>query len=62
MPDESTLEGGCLCATVRYRIRAPFGRAFYCHCSRCRKASGSAFAANAAVASERFAFVSGETK
>ena len=32
-----------------------------CHCSRCRKASGSAFAANAYVAPDAFRWTNGET-
>ena len=38
--------GGCLCGAVTYRITGPFKGFFLCHCSRCRKATGSAHAAN----------------
>lgn len=41
--------GGCLCAGVRYALAGAIGPAVYCHCSQCRRASGSAFAANASV-------------
>jgi len=40
------IEGSCVCGDVRYRARGPFRVFQYCHCSRCRKASGSAFATN----------------
>ena len=36
------LEGSCLCGGVRYGITGGLvGRINYCHCSQCRKASGS---------------------
>ena len=36
------IRGGCLCGGVRYELRAPFRRANFCHCTRCRKHSGAA--------------------
>ena len=51
--------GSCLCGTVRYEIRGDLGAAFFCHCSLCRKASGSAFAANVLVEGEDFVVVAG---
>ena len=54
------LEGSCLCGTVKYEIRGELGGGVFCHCSRCRKASGSAFASNAAVAAAEFVFTAGE--
>jgi hypothetical protein len=37
------LEGGCLCGAMRYVLTAA-PRVHYCHCSMCRRATGSAFA------------------
>jgi hypothetical protein len=37
------LEGGCECGDVRYRVADEFLYSQYCHCSRCRAATGSAF-------------------
>ena len=51
--------GSCLCGTVRYEIRGAIGPGFYCHCTRCRKASGSAFASNAVVALDDFVVTAG---
>ena len=51
--------GSCLCGTVRYEIRGDIGVGFYCHCARCRKASGTAFASNAVVAADEFVITSG---
>jgi hypothetical protein len=35
------LYGSCLCGGVRFEITRPFRRANHCHCSRCRKHSGT---------------------
>jgi len=53
-------QGGCLCGSVKYEVRGELGPAFFCHCSRCRKASGSAFAASALVATKEFVVLQGE--
>ncbi len=53
------LTGRCLCGGVRFEITGPPGPVVYCHCSRCRRASGSSFATNASVRSEEFRIVSG---
>jgi hypothetical protein len=39
----ATLQGGCMCGAVRYRISAPPIATGLCHCNRCRPQSGSAF-------------------
>ncbi|HEX3453341.1 MAG TPA: GFA family protein [Gaiellaceae bacterium] len=33
--------GSCLCGGVRFEVTLPFRRASHCHCSRCRKHSGT---------------------
>jgi hypothetical protein len=35
----------CLCGGVAYEITGPIQRARYCHCTHCRKFSGTAAAA-----------------
>lgn len=52
--------GSCLCGAVRYEIRGDIGPGFYCHCTRCRKAGGSAFASNAVVALDDFVISAGK--
>lgn len=42
-------KGSCLCGSVTYEIRGELSDFGYCHCRSCRKASGSAHAANAGV-------------
>jgi hypothetical protein len=43
---QSTLSGSCLCGAVRYTIEGTALRFYHCHCSRCRKASGTGHASN----------------
>ena len=59
MPSE-TIKGSCLCKTVTFEITLPISRFYYCHCGRCRKATGSAHAANLWVPVEQFKWISGE--
>lgn len=54
------LTGGCLCGAVRFEIDGELGPITCCHCSRCRRASGSAFTAAASVDATCFRIVSGE--
>jgi hypothetical protein len=44
-----SLPGSCACGAVRFEISEPLVTAFYCHCTRCQKRTGTA-AAPAAVA------------
>lgn len=39
------IRGGCLCGGVRFELRRAVGPLELCHCTRCRKASGTAFSA-----------------
>jgi len=41
-----TLAGSCLCGAVRYELTGAPIWSHNCHCSRCRKTSGAAFASN----------------
>ena len=54
------LRGSCLCGAVSYQVQLPFTKFVNCHCSRCRKATGSAHAANAYVLPGAFRWTGGE--
>ena len=54
------VQGSCLCRSVRYEITDMLDIFQYCHCSRCRKFSGSAFAANIFVRPGHFRWLEGE--
>jgi hypothetical protein len=53
-------KGSCLCGAVEYEISGALGPIVFCHCSRCRKASGSAFNAISPVAAANFHIVKGQ--
>jgi hypothetical protein len=59
MTDEVLLSGGCHCGRIRYQVRTVPARAFYCHCTICRRLSGSAAMTLAQVAIGDFAYVAG---
>ena len=53
------IRGSCLCGGVKFEITRAVGPFELCHCNRCRKASGSAFAAPLVARREDFRLVSG---
>ena len=55
-----TIEGGCLCGKVRYRISGKLLYVDHCHCSMCRRQHGAAFATYADFNSSDFEWVTGE--
>ena len=57
---EQKVTGSCLCKKARYEITGNMGVFQYCHCSRCRKITGSAHASNLFVAPADFKWLSGE--
>ena len=54
------MKGSCLCGGVVYEIDPPFKIFQYCHCSRCRKFTGSAHAANLFVPPSQFRWLKGK--
>jgi hypothetical protein len=58
---QNALPGSCLCGAVRFEVRPPFPGFRYCHCSRCRKATGSAHAANLFVPQSQLRWLAGES-
>ena len=51
--------GSCLCGAVQFSIDGAFERFYLCHCSHCRKDTGSAHAANLFSSTARLEWVSG---
>jgi hypothetical protein len=49
----------CLCGGVTFAVELPFDRFIHCHCSRCRKATGT-HATNAVVKAAALRFLQGE--
>ena len=55
-------DGSCLCGQVKYHVKGPYIRFFFCHCSRCRRATGTAHAANIFTRAGNVEFTSGAEK
>jgi len=56
---ERILSGGCLCGAVQYTVRDEFRYAMNCHCSQCRRATGSAFKPFGGIERDKFAVATG---
>jgi hypothetical protein len=54
-----TVRGQCICGEVQFIVENDFAYAFYCHCSRCRLRTGSAFAAIAGVGIDKVQVIAG---
>ncbi len=55
-----TLEGGCFCGKVRYRLTSAPMFVHCCHCRNCQSQTGSAFVLNALIETDRIEMLSGE--
>ena len=55
-----TLDGGCACGEVRYRVEGEPMFVHCCHCTSCQTETGSAFVINALYESARITPVKGE--
>jgi hypothetical protein len=54
------LGGMCLCGAVRYAVADEFVYAMNCHCSNCRRATGSAFKPFAGIERNKLHITKGE--
>lgn len=55
-----TVKGSCLCGEVKYQYSGDVKVFQYCHCSRCRKFTGSAHASNIIIDKDDFSWLVGE--
>jgi hypothetical protein len=55
-----SLQGGCACSAVRYRLGEAPMFVHCCHCRDCQRQTGSAFVLNALVETERVVLLAGE--
>lgn len=55
-----TFEGGCACRAVRYRLLSAPLIVHACHCTECRRLTGTAFAVNALIETGRLEILAGE--
>jgi hypothetical protein len=56
---QRNLNGKCMCGAVRFTVADEFLYAANCHCSNCRRATGSAFKPFAGIEREKFDIVGG---
>ena len=56
---DRTLSGKCLCGAVQYAVADEFRYAANCHCSNCRRATGSAFKPFAGIERDKLALTEG---
>jgi hypothetical protein len=54
------LAGECFCGVVRYAVADAFAYALNCHCSNCRRTTGSAFKPFAGIARDKFRLSAGD--
>jgi hypothetical protein len=62
-PEEASdrsLAGKCLCGAVHYAVADEFVYAANCHCSNCRRATGSAFKPFAGIERDKLRITKGE--
>lgn len=60
MSGQNLYSESCLCGGLRYEIQSEIGDIVQCHCRKCRKANGTAFATNAPIKKADFKIVQGE--
>ncbi len=53
------IQGHCLCEGVQFEVQRILGPLELCHCTRCRRVSGSAFVAGLMVAREGYRMTAG---
>jgi len=54
------LAGMCLCGAVRYSVQDEFKYALNCHCSQCRRSTGSAFKPFAGIERDKLQVTEGQ--
>lgn len=54
------IHGSCLCGAIRFEFTKAAGPFELCHCTRCRKSTGSAFFSGLYVRAEDFRYVQGK--
>lgn len=60
--DHASLEGACACGAVAYRLGSAPMFVHCCHCSWCQRETGSAFAVNALIETDRVVLRQGEVE
>lgn len=56
----AVFRGSCLCGEIAFEVEGPFERFLNCHCSRCRKATGTAHSCEVIVKAQALRWLRGE--
>jgi hypothetical protein len=56
----AAFRGSCICGEVAFEVAGPFDVFLNCHCSRCRKATGTAHSCEVIVKASAFRWLRGE--
>jgi hypothetical protein len=59
MTEALSLEGGCTCRAVRYRMTSRSLFVHCCHCRWCQRETGASFALNAMIEADRVLLLAG---
>lgn len=55
------LTGSCLCGAIQYQLNSSIDTLVFCHCTRCRKQTGSAFNSATLIDRTNLTFIAGES-
>jgi hypothetical protein len=55
-----SLEGSCLCGGIRFAVHGALPGIVQCHCSLCRRSSGTSGIAKIAIAGEQMQWIAGQ--
>lgn len=58
--ESQTVDGGCLCGAVRFRVTLPSKWCAHCHCQMCRRYHGAGYVTWAGFVTERFEWLEGD--
>jgi hypothetical protein len=60
VPAKKSVEGGCACGEIRYRLTSEPLFVHCCHCLNCQRQTGSAFVINLLIETDRVELLAGE--
>jgi hypothetical protein len=58
--DANIYDGGCTCGTIRYRMASNPLFVHCCHCHWCQRETGTSYALNAMIETDRIALLAGQ--
>ena len=60
MSERKMVEGGCLCAAVRFSVMLPSKWCAHCHCKMCQREHGAGYVTWVGFESDHFSVLSGD--